>query len=76
MDEEDFLCTAESISEIIVGDDLQQYDIVDLKPYQRYNISVALMSITRLGLSKGPITVKTLEGGKFEFIQHMGAFFF
>lgn len=61
------LCNDAVRSETVVllaGEELHEYEIKNLRSYMRYNISVALMSIIRLGSPKSPITVRTLEGGK------------
>lgn len=61
-------CSEPSLSEVVIlneEDELHQYEIADLKSYRLYNISVALMSHTRLGIPKAPITIRTLEGCKF-----------
>lgn len=67
LDFEADLCIDAVFSEIVIlsaGEDLHEFEIKNLRSYMRYNISVALMSINRLGLPKSPITVQTLEGGK------------
>lgn len=61
-------CAESPISEVVIltaDDEMLQYEIANLKSFKLYNISVALMSHTRLGIPKAPITVRTLEGGKF-----------
>lgn len=61
-------CSEPSLSEVVIlseDDEMYQYEIANLKSFKLYNISVALMSHTRLGVPKSPITVRTLEGGKF-----------
>lgn len=65
--ESDDECSDALRSEIVIispGDEMHQYEIQNLRSFMRYNISIALMSINRLGLPKAPITVRTLEGGK------------
>ena len=62
------ICSEPSLSEIIIldeDDEIHRHEIVNLKSYKLYNISVALMSHSRLGIPKSPITVRTLEGGKY-----------
>lgn len=66
-DDEPTKCAERAISEIeILGNDseMNQFSILGLKSYRLYNISIALLSHSRLGILKAPITVRTLEGGK------------
>lgn len=59
-------CSESPRSEVVIlsdDDEMHQLEISGLKSYRLYNVSVALMSHTRLGIPKAPITVRTMEGG-------------
>lgn len=60
-------CEEPIMDEIVIlndCDELCQYEIVGLKTYRFYNVSVALMSHNRLGVHKNFIKTRTMEGGK------------
>lgn len=46
------------------GNDLRQFEIVNLKSYKYYRISIALLSNSRHGVFKAPLCIRTLESGK------------
>jgi hypothetical protein len=71
------LCEESPKDDIILlvnGDEKYHHEIINLKSYKLYNISIALMSHIRLGIPKGPITVRTLESGGFGEVYQLKVF--
>lgn len=68
LDDDDPTKCAERMNEKIelLGNvsEMNQFSILGLKSYRLYNVSISLMSHSRLGILKAPISVRTLEGGK------------
>jgi hypothetical protein len=60
-------CSEPLLWSIAMGNELRQFQIVNLKSYKLYSIAVALLSYTRHGVYKLPIVVPTLESGKFSY---------
>lgn len=63
------VCNEAIMNDVVVLDDDEErshHVISNLKSYKLYNVSIALMSVTRLGPSTFPITVRTLEAGELD----------
>lgn len=44
-------------------EEIDQFDVNNLKVFKSFNFSITLMAVHHVGSSKGPITAKTLEAG-------------
>lgn len=61
------MCNETAHSSIIIlneNEELNQFEILKLKSYRLYSVTIALMSLNRLGVPITPIFVRTMEGGK------------